>query len=269
MPIFRHNFSAYNGAMTQDLDLRRNGALLKGARLSGSARPDTGPLSRRSLLVGLGSLALAGCQSNGANPRLQPVGVAPAAPAIDPYYLQMYAAMPQEKFPVPAVDLRKVDPVYFRQVVPYSTSERAGTLIVDTPNRFLYLVMENGQALRYGVGIGRAGFSWGGRARIAYKRAWPRWTPPAEMIARQPELEPYRNGMEPSLDNPLGARALYIFEGNRDTIYRIHGTMEAWTIGKAVSSGCVRLLNQDVIDLAARVPNDTPIVVQQGAEGVA
>jgi lipoprotein-anchoring transpeptidase ErfK/SrfK len=245
--------------MTQEPDLRRAGA----------NTPVRHALSRRTLLVGLGSVALAGCQTDSRNPRIQAMPTAPAQPAIDPYYLQMYAAMPQEQFPVPAVDLRKVDPVYFRQVVPYQTSERAGTLVVDTPNRFLYLVMENGQALRYGVGIGRAGFSWGGRARIAYKRAWPRWTPPAEMIARQPELEEYRNGMEPGLDNPLGARALYIFEGNRDTIYRIHGTMEAWTIGKAVSSGCVRLLNQDVIDLAARVPNDTPIVVQQGNEGIA
>lgn len=225
-------------------------------------------MSRRTALVGLGAMALAGCQGTGNNPRIQAASATAPAPVIDPYYLQMYAAMPNEKFPIPAVDLRRVNPVYFRQVVPYRTQERAGTLVVDTPNRFLYLVMENGQALRYGVGIGRAGFDWGGRARIAYKRAWPRWTPPAEMIARQPELEPYRNGMEPGLDNPLGARALYIFEGNRDTIYRIHGTMEYWTIGKAVSSGCVRLMNQDIIDLAARVPNDTPIVVLQDNSGV-
>lgn len=235
---------------------------------SGSAS-GTSLLTRRAALVGLGAIALAGCQTTGSNPRLQAASSAPPAPVIDPYYLQMYAAMPQERFPVPAVDLRRVDPMYYRQVVSYPTRERPGTLVVDTPNRFLYLVMENGQALRYGVGIGRAGFDWGGRARIAYKRAWPRWTPPAEMIARQPELEPYRNGMEPGLDNPLGARALYIFEGNRDTIYRIHGTMEYWTIGKAVSSGCVRLINQDVIDLAARVPNNTPIVVLQGNDGIA
>jgi lipoprotein-anchoring transpeptidase ErfK/SrfK len=224
--------------------------------------------SRRTVLAGIAgasTLALAGCQT-GRNPRIaQPGAVAPRR-EIDPYYLQMYAAMPHEKFPVPAVDLTKLDPMYFRQVVPYRTNERPGTLVVDTPNRFLYLVMENGEALRYGVGIGRAGFSWGGRARIAYKRAWPRWTPPAEMIERQPELEKYRNGMEPGLENPLGARALYIFEGGRDTLYRVHGTLETWSIGRAVSSGCVRLLNQDIIDLANRVPNDTPITVIQGPE---
>ncbi|ADZ70048.1 Lipoprotein, putative [Polymorphum gilvum SL003B-26A1] len=175
----------------------------------------------------------------------------------------MYRAMPEERFPVPAVDLRKIDPRYYRQIVPYYSAEPTGTIIVDTPHRFLYLTMEGGQALRYGVGIGRDGFAWGGTARIAYKREWPVWTPPTEMIARQPELEPYRNGMPPGLDNPLGARALYIFEGNRDTLYRLHGTSEFWSIGKAVSSGCVRLLHQDVIDLHDRVPNGTRIVVLQ------
>ncbi|MCA1300036.1 L,D-transpeptidase [Stappia indica] len=225
---------------------------------------DTPRLSRRALIAGAASLAVAGCTNT--ERRLLPAEPAgPILSAKDPYYLAMYGPMPEEKFPVPAINLRRVDPTYYRQVVDYATAERPGTLVVDTPNRFLYLVQENGKAMRYGVGIGRAGFSWGGRARIAYKRAWPRWTPPAEMIQRQPELEKYRNGMEPGLQNPLGARALYIFEGGKDTIYRVHGTMEEWTIGKAVSSGCVRLLNQDVIDLASRVPNNSPIVVIQGA----
>ena len=111
--------------------------------------------------------------------------------------------------------------------------------------------------------IGRDGFSWGGKGTIAYKREWPRWTPPAEMIVRQPELEIYRNGMEPGLENPLGARALYIFQNGQDTLYRLHGTLDVETIGKAVSSGCVRLLAQDVIDLYERVPNGSPIVVRQ------
>ena len=115
--------------------------------------------------------------------------------------------------------------------------------------------------MRYGVGLGRQGFEWSGRARIAWKRPWPTWTPPAEMIERQPELEEYRHGMEPGLDNPLGARALYIFEGNVDTLYRLHGTNEVWSIGKAVSSGCVRLLNQDAIDLYDRVASGSPILV--------
>ena len=153
---------------------------------------------------------------------------------------------------------------YFRQQVDYPTSERVGTLVVDTSNYYLYLVQENGNAMRYGVGLGRAGFEWSGRARIARKSAWPKWTPPDEMIEREPELEKWswRNGgMPPGLENPLGARALYIFQGNKDTLYRLHGTAEYWTIGTAVSSGCVRLMNQDIIDLHGRVPVGSPIVV--------
>ncbi len=215
-------------------------------------------LDRRKFLAVAGSALLAGCSTR----EQQQVSVV-LDPAQDPYYLKMYSAMPNERFPIPAVNLKKVDPRYYRQVVHYPTQERPGTLIVDTANRFLYLTMENNQAMRYGVGIGRAGFSWGGRAKIAYKREWPTWTPPAEMIERQPELEKYRNGMQPGIDNPLGARALYIFENGRDTLYRVHGTAEYWTIGTAVSSGCVRLMNQDIIDLYNRVPNGSPIIVYQ------
>lgn len=180
------------------------------------------------------------------------------------YYEQMYAAREDEGFLVPAVDLTKVQPQYLRQVVSFPTSEPVGTVIVDTANRYLYLVQEDGTAIRYGVGIGREGFAWSGRARIQYKRKWPRWTPPDSMIARQPELARYsaaNGGQDPGLDNPLGARALYIFQDGVDTLYRIHGTPEYWTIGKAVSSGCVRMMHQDVIDLYDRVPNGSPIVV--------
>ena len=116
-------------------------------------------------------------------------------------------------------------------------------------------------ALRYGVGIGREGFTWSGRGRIGRKAQWPVWTPPPEMIKRQPELEEFRNGQPPGLTNPLGARAMYIYDGGNDTGYRLHGTMETWSIGGAVSSGCVRLVNQDVIDLYSRVPVDTIVVV--------
>ncbi|WP_417671782.1 L,D-transpeptidase [Roseibium sp.] len=218
-------------------------------------------LSRRTFCLSA-TAALAGC-TNYSRTRPLPEGTTPARQQIHPEYLQMYRAMPEERFPIPAVDLTKIDPAYYRQYVDYYSVEPAGTIIVDTPSRFLYLTMEGGKAMRYGVGIGRAGFAWGGSARIAYKKEWPTWTPPTEMIAREPELEQYRNGMQPSLDNPLGARALYIFEGNRDTLYRLHGTSEYWSIGKAVSSGCVRLLHQDVIDLYNRVPNGTKIVVRQ------
>lgn len=220
--------------------------------------------TRRSFLIGAGSSVLAGCSTTAQRPfRTPPLPAQPAHPQIAPEYLQMYGPMPQEKFPIPAVNLSKIDPRFYRQVVDYDSAETTGTIIVDTPNRFLYLTMEGRRAMRYGVGIGRDGFAWGGRARIAYKREWPTWTPPTEMIARQPELEKYRHGMPPGLDNPLGARALYIFEGRKDTLYRLHGTAEDWSIGRAVSSGCVRLLNQDIIDLYSRVPNNTKIVVLQ------
>ncbi|AQQ06277.1 L,D-transpeptidase [Roseibium algicola] len=224
-------------------------------------------LNRRLFLASAAAALVTGCVSSQRTGQIAGPGY-PAdglgrAVRISPEYLQMYRAMPEEPYPIPAVDLSKIDPVYYRQLVTYAAPEPAGTIIVDTPNRFLYLTMEGGQAMRYGVGIGREGFAWGGRARIARKAAWPKWTPPAEMIDRQPELEKYRNGMPPGLDNPLGARALYIFEGNRDTLYRLHGTSETLSIGKAVSSGCVRLLQQDIIDLYNRVPNGTPIVVRQ------
>jgi lipoprotein-anchoring transpeptidase ErfK/SrfK len=186
------------------------------------------------------------------------------APVLDPD-VQMYAGIHGEEFDIPAVDVSLIPPGYRRQLTDYATTERPGTLVVDSAHRYLYLVQEGGKAMRYGVGIGRDGFTWSGRGEIRLKREWPTWTPPAEMIVRQPELEPYRNGMAPGLENPLGARALYIFEDGRDTLYRVHGTNDPATIGLAVSSGCVRLINQDVIDLYGRVPVGSTIVVQQAA----
>jgi lipoprotein-anchoring transpeptidase ErfK/SrfK len=215
-------------------------------------------IGRRALLAGgasLAALTLAGCATSGSQT------AADETTRIPPDVLAMYAARPDEQFPLPAARIDLVPKQYWRQVVDDPTGERPGTIVVDTPNRYLYLVREGGKALRYGVGIGREGFAWAGRATIAYKREWPTWTPPSEMIARQPELEPYRNGMAPGLQNPLGARALYIFRDGVDTLYRLHGNPDERSIGQAVSSGCVRLLNQDVIDLFERVPSGTPIVV--------
>ncbi len=176
----------------------------------------------------------------------------------------MYGPMSGEQFPLPGINLKNVASKYYRRQVDYPTNEAVGSIIVDTKNFYLYLVQEHGKAMRYGVGLGRAGFEWAGRARVGWKQEWPKWTPPDEMIARQPELQKYsaeNGGMPPALDNPLGARALYIFQGKTDTLYRLHGTLEEWSIGKAVSSGCVRLLNQDIIDLYSRVPTHSPIVV--------
>lgn len=217
-------------------------------------------ITRRGFLAGASSLlamTAAGCTTT-----TQPIRQEPTLPPPIPAdVVMMYSALPEEQFPVPAVDLRYLDPHFYRQRVDYPTAEEPGTVIVDTANYYLYHVEEGGTAMRYGAGLGRAGFEWSGRGHIAYKREWPVWTPPADMIERQPELEKWRHGQPPGLDNPLGARALYIHQGNRDTLYRIHGTGETWTIGKAVSSGCVRLLHQDVIDLAGRVRSGSAIIV--------
>jgi lipoprotein-anchoring transpeptidase ErfK/SrfK len=172
-----------------------------------------------------------------------------------------YRALQGEQFPVPAVPAEDLDPKYMRQRVRYATLHPAGTIVVDPDAKFLYFVMGDGEALRYGIGVGREGFGWSGTARIARKAHWPTWTPPAEMIRRQPALAQYRNGMEPGLGNPLGARALYLYQNGRDTLYRIHGTNEPRSIGQNVSSGCIRLLNQDVIDLFKRVPIGSQVVV--------
>ncbi len=219
-------------------------------------------LTRRTLLTGAASLAaasIAACSMG--SRRIDVPDIGNPVAQFDPYYVNMYRAMPEERFPVPAVDLRRLKPTHFRTEVPDPTGERPGTIVVSTAERYLYVVQEGGRALRYGVGIGRDGFTWSGRGEIARKAAWPVWTPPPEMIRRQPELEEFRNGQPPGLDNPLGARALYIYSNGRDTIYRLHGTGEVWTIGDAVSSGCVRLLHQDVIDLYNRIPVGTRILV--------
>jgi lipoprotein-anchoring transpeptidase ErfK/SrfK len=148
-----------------------------------------------------------------------------------------------------------------KQIVDYQSSERPGTIIVDTRKRTLFYVLPEGRAISYGVGVGREGFTWSGIARVGRKAEWPRWIPPAEMVARDPLAAKYANGMPGGRNNPLGARALYLFQGDTDTLFRIHGTREPWTIGYAVSSGCIRMLNREVIDLYNRVEVGTKVVV--------
>ena len=162
----------------------------------------------------------------------------------------------------PATDISSVDPQFLRREVAYDTPERPGTIVVDTADRHLYLVRENGRAIRYGIGVGAEGMKWAGRAQVGRKAMWPRWTPTAAMIKRDPERNrPWANGMPPGPGNPLGPRALYLFQDGRDTLYRIHGTSEPWSIGKSMSSGCIRLFNQDIIDLYSRVPAGTNVLV--------
>ena len=149
---------------------------------------------------------------------------------------------------------RSFDPRYNKQLVDYHGKEGAGTIVIDTPNKFLYLVQGDGKALRYGVGVGRPGFTWSGTKTISAKKEWPAWTPPPEMLARRPDLPRH---MEGGADNPLGARAMYL----GSSLYRIHGSNEPWTIGTNVSSGCIRMRNEDVIDLYGRVGVGTRVVV--------
>ncbi|MGO4574233.1 L,D-transpeptidase [Microvirga sp. 2TAF3] len=185
--------------------------------------------------------------------------------AVDPTYVAMYGSQPEEQFPLPATDISEVDPKFLRREVAYSGTEEPGTIVVDTASRYLYLVRENGRAIRYGIGVGAEGMAWSGRARIGRKASWPRWTPTAAMIRREPERNGrWAGGMPPGLGNPLGARALYLYQDGRDTMYRIHGTSEPWSIGQSVSSGCIRLFNQDIIDLFNRAPVGTPVVVLNG-----
>jgi lipoprotein-anchoring transpeptidase ErfK/SrfK len=218
-------------------------------------------LSRRAFIAtsaSFAALTVAGCSRG--NRRVRGLEITGSTQD----YAAIYGPVRDEPFPIPAVKLERVPPQFYRQRVNYASSEPVGTIIVDTKSFHLFLVEQDGTAMRYGVGLGRAGFGWSGRARVAWKQKWPKWIPPEEMIAREPDLVRYsaaNGGMEPGLENPLGARALYIFQGNVDTLYRIHGSPEYWTIGKAVSSGCVRMMNQDVIDLYERVPADSPVLV--------
>lgn len=147
-----------------------------------------------------------------------------------------------------------VHPMFLRQVVPYNTGERSGTLVVDTGAHFLYFVLGDGRALRYGIGVAKTGFEWRGTHRVSRKAEWPSWTPPAEMLQRRPELPRFMAG---GANNPMGARALYL----GSTLYRIHGTTEPWSIGQNVSSGCIRMTNADVIDLYGRVQLNSKVVV--------
>lgn len=230
-------------------------------------------LSRRAFVLGSVSMtaALAGCATTSTSTERVPVPAQvsrPILPASDAELAARYAAVEDAGHLIPAVPYQKMDPKYYRQRVTDPTGEAPGTVVVDTPGRFLYVVEPGGTAMRYGVGIGRDGFAWQGEGIIHWRQPWPRWKPPADMIARQPKLARFsveNGGMDPGVKNPLGARALYIFQNGQDTLYRLHGSPEWASIGKATSSGCVRLVNQDVIDLYTRVPYHARIVVHQDA----
>lgn len=208
---------------------------------------------RLPVLIAALALSLGGCVTSGDGLITGSVG----GPDVS-----RYGARPSEPHPLPATNVASVNRKYLRQTVNFSGDYKPGTIVVDTNNRFLYLVQTGGKATRYGIGVGKSGLAWGGTATVGRKAAWPSWTPTADMIEREPERNAkWAGGMPGGAGNPLGPRALYLYDNGRDTMFRIHGTTEPQTIGKAVSSGCIRMFNQDVIDLYNRVPVGTKVVV--------
>jgi len=209
--------------------------------------------STRLVMIGLVTTHLAGCASTVLVE--EQVSRTPAA----------YAELTDGLHTIPTVDTSGIDPAMLRQRVDYLTNEPVGTIVINTAARHLYLVEGDGKAMRYGIGVGKEGLAFAGTATIKRKAEWPHWTPTKNMMDREPAR--YRHlagGMAGGLANPLGPRALYLYQGERDTMFRIHGTTEPETIGGAVSSGCIRLINQDIVDLYGRARLGSRVVVIQG-----
>lgn len=234
--------------------------------------------SRRFFCVaGAASLGgtLAGCSSMGQLSVADGQAPAPTRPELAantlarPDYHAIYGEYPGEPYAIRAFEYEEIDPRWLRQTVEYRGSEPTGTIIVDPASKHLYFTEEPGKATRYGVGVGREGFSWNGRAQINLKRNWPDWIPPKEMVQRQPEIvaklekTPRGLGVPGGPKSPLGARAMYLFSdgGGHDLGYRIHGTTEPETIGTNVSSGCIRMVNQDIVHLYTRASVGTKVTV--------
>ena len=174
---------------------------------------------------------------------------------------KLYGPVPDEKFPIPAADISKVDPKYYRRTIPYDSKEVAGTIIVDPRNYYVYRIEGDGAATRYGANVGRDGFRWSGDAYVGRKSEWATWTPPREMIKRQPEAAKWARGMPGGLDNPLGARTLHLYQNGAYTLYTIYASSDPESIGSGVTSGCVGLLSQDMIHLYSQTPVKTKVVV--------
>jgi lipoprotein-anchoring transpeptidase ErfK/SrfK len=227
-------------------------------------------IDRRAVLRGATALGagilVSGCVGGQQSVSNRQIATA-LAYAPDPAAAGMYGPVEGERFPISAIDVARIDPRFLRQEVDYPTAEAPGTIVIDPAAHYLYLVEPGGRALRYGVGVGREGFAWSGTATINSKQEWPDWYPTPEMIERRPDipamLSPLQSGMgiPGGLKNPIGARGLYLWQDGKDTLYRIHGTTEPYTIGQSVSSGCIRMINQDVMDLYGRVEVGTQVKV--------
>jgi lipoprotein-anchoring transpeptidase ErfK/SrfK len=182
-------------------------------------------------------------------------------PALPKAEENVYVAKMDAGIAVPALPVEKIPEAYRRQVVQYTSDQAPGTIIINPGQRVLYYVLGNNKAIRYGIAVGKAGFEWSGEAVVAEKKTWPTWTPPKEMIARKPELAKWENGQPGGPTNPLGARAIYLLSNGVDYGYRIHGTPEWMSIGRNASSGCIRMINQDVMDLFDRVKGGEKVIV--------
>lgn len=212
-------------------------------------------LSRRAFIAAA-PLALAGCSGSRMTAMFDDFGGSGFN------YASVYGRKEDGGRTIPALNLDRVESTVLRRRVANTTGEKAGTIVVETSARRLYYVEDGGSAIRYGIGVGREGFQWSGKAKIAHKSKWPRWTPTPEMIKRDKKTNgPWAGGMPGGLDNPLGARAMYLFQGGRDSSYRIHGTNYPKSIGLAMSSGCVRMFNHDVIDLYERADVGAKVVI--------
>ena len=223
-------------------------------------------ISRRSFAV-LAAAAVVGLGSRRpwASVIEEPSSPVPRLPAAAPPQVKTLA----ERFPLSNPDYAKVKTQFLPQLVDYASAERPGTIVIDTDHRFLYLVLGPGVARRYGIAVGREGYAWSGTATIKRKTKWPAWFPPKQMQARDREAWRWRRGMRGGPRNPLGARALYLYKGEVDTLFRIHGTRDPKSIGKAASSGCIRMLNADVMELYETVPIGTKVVVLPSTQIVA
>jgi len=214
-------------------------------------------IKHRLALVLLSALPLTACQSTQERiPQRNNQVSAYQEISYDNWYA---GSIPDARFDIPTIDWGRVPREFHRQRVLFNGRETAGSIVIDTANKYLYLVEGGGTAIRYGIGVGKQGFEFKGAARVGRKAEWPSWSPTPNMVRLNPRLPPHLPG---GLNNPLGARALYLYQGNQDTLFRIHGTNEPWSIGQAVSSGCIRMMNEDVYDLYKRVPVNAQVVVR-------
>ena len=230
-------------------------------------------LTRRAFTLPALTAAAAGLAGCGSRSIVALPEMAPAAPRLQtrtlsrPNYAEVSVDYPGERFPIMAIDYQRIEPRFLRQTVEFPRDERPGSIVIDPAGYHLYFVESPRVATRYGVGVGREGFGWSGTARINMKRDWADWVPPPEMIEREPEIRaqlertPRGLGVRGGPKSPLGARTLYLFGDGRDLGYRIHGTFEPYTVGTNVSSGCIRMINQDIAHLYARVALGTPVTV--------